>query len=410
MSQKPVRVTKTVSSNAERARIKAKKHKQKVIRQWIMIGAAALAVIALILLLVLSGGKEDKVAPAATPAAQYTPDPTAVPTPAPTAQPVVYLPVLKKGPTNQRRIALTIDDCFQVDNLNTIIDMCAQLGCKITLFPIGDEIYKKPELQAALRRAHQMGFEIENHTFSHTKLYNKSDMEMAYQIYYQNMAVNMALGVDYEMHFMRLMGGLGENDLRTHQYLVQLNNLGLAQYRGIVNWAYSGSDATVKKSENELKNGMIYLFHTTNDDLKKLKEFIPYAVSQGYELVTLNELYGIDDNKCSPLKGDALSYEVPEPLPFVYTDYAVMDSRTSTQMYAVILVQERLKELGWLSAETEADGFYGTQSAEAVLRFQQAAGLTADGIAGPQTQAVLFSGSAPSNVPAAAARPEEAPQ
>lgn len=56
---------------------------------------------------------------------------------------------------------------------------------------------------------------------------------------------------------------------------------------------------------------------------------------------------------------------------------------------AVKQMQERLIKLGYLSGE--ADGVYGTDTAEAVYNFQKANGLLRDGIAGAQTLAKLYS-------------------
>ena len=58
----------------------------------------------------------------------------------------------------------------------------------------------------------------------------------------------------------------------------------------------------------------------------------------------------------------------------------------------VIKVQNRLKELGYYTKEV--DGVYGLGSMAAVKAFQQNNGLTADGLAGKATFAVLFSSSA----------------
>lgn len=55
----------------------------------------------------------------------------------------------------------------------------------------------------------------------------------------------------------------------------------------------------------------------------------------------------------------------------------------------VLSVQNRLQELKYFSGI--ADGKYGTGTATAVMAFQTAHGLTADGVAGPKTYAILFS-------------------
>lgn len=64
---------------------------------------------------------------------------------------------------------------------------------------------------------------------------------------------------------------------------------------------------------------------------------------------------------------------------------------------AVKRLQSRLIELGYLSGT--ADGTYGASTKNAVATFQRKAGLDADGVAGPATQAALYDDDAPS-VPA----------
>ena len=56
---------------------------------------------------------------------------------------------------------------------------------------------------------------------------------------------------------------------------------------------------------------------------------------------------------------------------------------------AVTQLQNRLRELGYLSGE--ADGIYGQDTRRAVSAFQRRNGLDQDGKAGPKTQAVLYS-------------------
>ena len=55
-------------------------------------------------------------------------------------------------------------------------------------------------------------------------------------------------------------------------------------------------------------------------------------------------------------------------------------------------LQSRLIELGYLTGK--ADGVYGTKTYEAVIAFQQANKLSADGVAGAKTQTKLNSSSA----------------
>ncbi len=59
----------------------------------------------------------------------------------------------------------------------------------------------------------------------------------------------------------------------------------------------------------------------------------------------------------------------------------------------VTRLQQRLAELGFFSGE--ATGFYGPLTEEAVIRYQTAQGLLADGVAGPETLGTLLPNPAP---------------
>ena len=66
-------------------------------------------------------------------------------------------------------------------------------------------------------------------------------------------------------------------------------------------------------------------------------------------------------------------------------------------------LQERLRDLGYYSGEV--DGQYGPGTQEAVIRFQEQHGLTADGIAGESTRSYLYMQSAQTFIPTPAPTP-----
>ena len=59
----------------------------------------------------------------------------------------------------------------------------------------------------------------------------------------------------------------------------------------------------------------------------------------------------------------------------------------------VTTLQKRLVKLGYL--HIEPTGYFGSHTLEAVKLFQRTAGLTVDGVVGPETKAKLFSDNAP---------------
>lgn len=331
------------------------------------------------------------VAPSSTPAETPTDPPTQVPTVTPTMsiaellsvevdpeETFEYLPVLHKADTFERKIAITVDDCYQVDNLQTIAQTAYKNGAKLTLFPIGENLSKFGMADTLKTCVFQLGFEVENHTWSHNRIFRLPIQEMCKEIWDQRQALNQTLGVNYEQHFFRLMGGDGSTDSRTHNYLKQLG------YKAIADWSYSGSDADLDQIKDHLEPGMVFLFHTTDRDTAILKQFIPYCAQMGYEMVTLNELFGYEDNAIYALTEPEA---MPEPQPYV-EDYRT--HKVGEYAWNILLMQDKLRELGLLEMEGASTGYYGEKTAEAIQKFQAQNGLPATGVADSETQKLLL--------------------
>ncbi len=290
-----------------------------------------------------------------------------------------YLPIFQKGETNEKIIAITVDDFFQFENARKIIDCAIENGAKLTIFPIGKNAVREG-LKDTIRYAHENGMEIENHTYEHRSLYKMNDEAMARQIYFQCLSIDSVLGVDYQEHFFRPMGGDGRDDQRTHQYVKQLGMYGIAH------WSVSGSGTGIHKLIDTLEPGNIYLFHTTDADTKKLEKLIPAAIEAGYTLVTLNEMFGFPDNEVTELTKDINKDEIPSLEPYAQTPRTY---EKGNFIWQVNIIQQRLNALGYLNEK--ADGVYGDATAHAIGNFQKAAGIEVTGKADPATQEALFS-------------------
>lgn len=371
------------------------------------MGFAIIAVLGIILVILMisiiariiggSGSAAPHTAP--TPTVQVlidysTPEPTAEPTATPIPQndysyrnayiPEAadgFLPVYYSAPTDEKIIAITIDDCYQGENLQKIVDTAIQYGAKLTLFPIGENAIRSQQSQT-IKYAWENGFEIENHTYDHNGLYGITDEELANEIYGQSVCINSVLGVNYQQHFIRPKGGDARNDQRIHAYASQLGIIGVAH------WSVTGSVTDLDEVKRDLKSGDILLFHTTDNDLARLLDFIPYAASQGYQMVTLNEMFGLPENEVTPLTEtpDPKNFTAPALEPF---DRVLVTIKKTTYSSGAKLLQERLIELGYLSGE--ADGIFGKGSANALKEFQYAAGFENDGVATVELQEFIYS-------------------
>lgn len=355
-------------------------------RRYAMVagGAILLIVIIIVLIVVFTGRRPDPqsvpvAAATASPSAETsTPQPTLEPTatPQPTADPweavrpkadAGWLPIFASANTEEKVIAITVDDCYQAENLRQIVDKAIECGGKLTIFPIGSNVLRDPHSEI-LRYAWENGFELENHTYSHNGLYGCTDEQLAQEVYLQNLALSSILGQEYHAHFLRPKGGDARRDQRMHAYAEQMG------YYGIAHWSVSGSGSSARQLVDSLKPGAIYLFHTTDKDLEKLLGFIPYATAQGYRLVTLNEMFGYPENETSALTVPIEQHQIPplEKYDVVYVTY-----KKGSYAYGVLRLQQKLIELGYLTGN--ADGIYGDATVEAVKRYQSEHGLSANG-------------------------------
>lgn len=292
-----------------------------------------------------------------------------------------YMPVLKSIKTEEKVIAITIDDCFQAENLRNIVQLALDYNGKLTIFPIGKNIANK-NIGDVVKWAWENGMELENHTYHHTGLYHHDDETMANEIWQQNTALNKILGVNYKVHFFRPHGGDERDDQRVQAYINQIG------YYAVVHWSQCGSTDSLDSLHSNLKPGQIYLFHTTNNDLSKLEDFIPYAVQNGYRLITLNEMFGLPDNETS----DISTWNSETPMLERFHVTPVVMKKTCFSRAAAAL-QQRLIDLGYLN--DKADGEFGKNTANAVSAFQKACGFEQTGKATAETQIKLFSDSAP---------------
>ncbi|MDY2769795.1 MAG: polysaccharide deacetylase family protein [Eubacteriales bacterium] len=135
---------------------------------------------------------EDTSVPAETPMSVPTPSPA----PAKQSHAVNgYLPIYEKVDTSEKVIAVTVDDLLQPTNLKKICQLAKDYNAKLTLFPIG-KMLEREDIRSTVKRAYEeLGFEIENHTYGHNRLYMEDEAGLANAVCKQQMLVNDTLGV-----------------------------------------------------------------------------------------------------------------------------------------------------------------------------------------------------------------------
>ena len=335
-------------------------------------------------IVVLTPSPSPTAEPTPVPEPTFNPDqPYALVRPTPTAD--GFLPVFTKANTEERKIAITLDECSGATITTRFVQAALAFNAKLTLFPTGENVMKKGMDEVLKECLNTLGFEIENRCYSTmAKLYGLNDSMMASEIWKQSLSVSYVLGGKYTPHFLRLYGRDGENDLRTHAYLAQEG------YYGIAGWTYNGSLMEEGRIGNNMAPGNIYYFKTTEEDLRRMNVLMTEARQQGYEMVTLNELFGYDPNEC--VQGVNVLVETMPELENKDLPYYFM--KTGDCTWAANLLQRRLIQLGYLP-DGSADGVFGSGTAAALSAFQAKLGLPATGAADVETQERLYADDAP---------------
>lgn len=182
-------------------------------------------------------------------------------------------------------IALTFDDGPNTITTNEILDVLGEYHAKASFFLIGDNI--NAESAVSVKRAYDMGMEIDNHSRTHSNMSEMTPEAMQAEIAYVDKKVTEITGeptkffrppyidtndIMYDAIDLPFICGIGCQD-----FLPDVTAEERADY--ILDGAADGS---------------ILLLHDTSGNsqtVEALKIAVPELKKQGYEFVTLTELF-----------------------------------------------------------------------------------------------------------------------
>ncbi|MBQ8931447.1 MAG: polysaccharide deacetylase family protein [Ruminiclostridium sp.] len=191
----------------------------------------------------------------------------------------------KPAPAEAKYIALTFDDGPNTTTTNQILDILEEYKVKATFFLIGTNI--NDESAKSVKRAFDMGCEIANHSKTHSYMDKMTEDEMKEEIQYVSDKIFEITG-QREKYFRPPYIAVSDP---------MFNNIDLTFINGT---GCNDWDAKVTAEKRFLvmkmraKDGAIFLLHDAevNDNtLEMLLSLIPYLLDEGYQLVTLSELF-----------------------------------------------------------------------------------------------------------------------
>lgn len=209
--------------------------------------------------------------------------------------------------TPKKRIALTFDDGPSGVYTHKILDLLEQYDAKATFFVLGNML--KSNTKDEVARAVSLGCEIGNHSFDHPSLTASSKEEIIEQIRSTNEKIKEYSGTDYECRLYRPPYGNINREVMETLYDDGLRMYSILWSSDSRDWEYKSKyvqgeitreeaiEGAFKTVVNETTDGTIILMHDIQEitpDL--LARILEKYTSEGYEFVTVSELFGFDEN------------------------------------------------------------------------------------------------------------------
>ena len=184
------------------------------------------------------------------------------------------------GDREQKRIAITIDDCYGLEHVRAALDISQEYDVPFTFFVLGNVIKQD---DADLWQAVATSIcEIGNHTYNHKKLSTLGDQELYTQVMKTQAALDTVLGYHYPMQVIR--PPFGSWNGRVNRIFSSLG------YDHTMLWDIDLTDPD--DCYKHIKNGSILLFHARAKDIRCIEALLPRILEDGYELVTISEMFG----------------------------------------------------------------------------------------------------------------------
>ena len=186
---------------------------------------------------------------------------------------------------NKKMIALTFDDGPTLGITDQVLDVLEQNGVAASFFLIGQNI--TDETKYLVKRAYDMGCSIENHSKTHPSMTELTKQEILEEISETTARIEAITGE--KPQFFR------PPYINYDQKMFDLIDLGFICGFGCEDWEPSVSaQERVSRVLDAAKPGAIILLHDMENNIQTveaIKSIIPKLKKQGYEFVTVRELF-----------------------------------------------------------------------------------------------------------------------
>jgi peptidoglycan/xylan/chitin deacetylase (PgdA/CDA1 family) len=203
-------------------------------------------------------------------------------------------PSVWRGPKTRRAIALTFDD-GPSESTRKLLGLFNHYGVRATFFQCGHHVRRLPKVSREIIEA---GHEIGNHTDTHPALYFRSPQYILDQLRRAQETIVGETG--FTPHLFRAPYGARWFGLREAQQRTGL--VGVMWTSLARDWVLPARDI-IRRLEKAARPGAIICMHDGrvlkhNPDIQPtidaVAELLPRWLEEGYEIVTVSELFGAE--------------------------------------------------------------------------------------------------------------------
>ena len=190
------------------------------------------------------------------------------------------------GTTSKQRIALTFDAGGPSEPTARILDILAKHHVHSTFFITGDWANLNPYL---VRRIHNEGHEIGNHTMHHPDLRTLADQEVCTELNQAKQVISSLSGVTTRPYYRPPYGG---RDNRVRTLAAQIGYRTVYWTIDTLDWQTTATPESITKIvTTNIKNGAIILMHAGSQVESETLDGLMTKIEQmGYQMVTVTQV------------------------------------------------------------------------------------------------------------------------
>lgn len=182
-------------------------------------------------------------------------------------------------------IALTFDDGPNTTTTVEILDLLEKYQVRASFFLVGQNL--NDETAKVVKRAYDLGCDIENHSMTHSYMDKMTAEEIADEINTLNSKITDITGETPK--FFRPPYIAVNNTMYDTIDMTFISGLGCNDWDEKVT-----TDRRVLVLQRRAKDGLIFLLHDAEGNsqtVEALDQAIPYLLEQGYQFATISELF-----------------------------------------------------------------------------------------------------------------------